>query len=86
VRRLIEEWDGKKLVDSNVNSSSPFCAVNFAQTNPQTSGTSVSGTTMSNSSAQLMNHFHSKIIIDDSSPTFSMPQQTTTNIFGQRYP
>jgi hypothetical protein len=35
VRRLIEELDGKKLVDSNVNpSSSSSCAVNFAQTNP----------------------------------------------------
>jgi hypothetical protein len=83
---LIEEWDEKKLADSNVNSSSPFCAVNFAQTNPQTNGTSVGDTTIPNPSAQLMNHFHSKIIIDDSSPTFSMTQQTTTSMFGQRYP
>jgi hypothetical protein len=49
VRRLIEQRDGKKLVDSDVNPSSS-CAINFAQTNPQTSGTSVGDTTMSNPS------------------------------------
>jgi hypothetical protein len=49
--RLIEERDGKKLIDSNVNPSSSSCVVNFAQTNPQTCGTSVGGTTMRNSSA-----------------------------------
>jgi hypothetical protein len=37
VRRFIEERDGKKLADS--------CAVSFAQTNPQPSGTSVDDTT-----------------------------------------
>jgi hypothetical protein len=41
---LIEERDGKRLVDSNVHASSSYCAVNFAQTNPQPSGTSTSGT------------------------------------------
>jgi hypothetical protein len=66
MRRLIEELDGKKLVDSNVNpssssssSSSSSCVVNFAQTNPQISGTSVGGTIMPNPSAQPMNHFYS---------------------------
>jgi hypothetical protein len=57
VRRLTEERDGEKLVDSNVNPSSSSFAVNFAQTNPQTSGTSADGTTMPNPSAQLMNHY-----------------------------
>jgi hypothetical protein len=46
VRRLIEERDRKKIIDSNVNPSSSY-AVNFAQTNPQTSDTSAGGTTMS---------------------------------------
>jgi hypothetical protein len=46
-----------KLVDFNGNFSS--CTVNFAQTNPQTSGTLAGGTTMPNPSAQSMNHFHS---------------------------
>jgi hypothetical protein len=32
--RLIVEWDGKKLVDSNVHHSSSSCTINFAQTNP----------------------------------------------------
>jgi hypothetical protein len=78
---LIEQRDKKKLVDSDVNPSSS-CAINFAQTNPQTSGTSVGDTTMSNPSAQPMNHFHSQTIINDSTPTFGMPQQTTTSTFG----
>jgi hypothetical protein len=41
MRRLIEERDEKKLVDSNVHasSSSSSCIVNFAQANPQPSGT-----------------------------------------------
>jgi hypothetical protein len=58
--RLIEEWEGKKLDNSSVNpsSSSSSCAVSFAQTNPQTSGTSADGATMPNPSAQSMNHFH----------------------------
>jgi hypothetical protein len=42
--RLIEERDGKKLVDSNVHASSSSYIINFAQTNPQPSGTLVGGT------------------------------------------
>jgi hypothetical protein len=34
VRRLIEERDGEKLADSNVNPSPSSCAINFAQTYP----------------------------------------------------
>jgi hypothetical protein len=56
--RLIEERDGKKYSDANVNSSSSNYAVNFAQTNPHTSGPSVGGTTMPNPSSQPLNHFH----------------------------
>jgi hypothetical protein len=59
MHRLIEERDGKKLVDSNVNPSYSSCAINLTQPNPQTSGTSASGTTMPNLLAQSMNHFHS---------------------------
>jgi hypothetical protein len=55
---LIEEWDGKKLYNLNVNPSS-FCIVNFTQTDPHTSGTSTGGTTMQSPFAQLVNHFHS---------------------------
>jgi hypothetical protein len=47
MRRLIEEWDEKKLVDSNLPLSSP-CDFNFPQTNPQPSGTSASGTSQPN--------------------------------------
>jgi hypothetical protein len=85
MRRLIEEWDEKKLVDSHVNPSSSSCAVNFSRTNSQTSGTPVGDTTMSNPSAQPMNHFHRRTIIDGSAPTFGMPQQTTISMFGQGY-
>jgi hypothetical protein len=56
MHRLIEERDGKNT-DYSVNSSS--CAINFAQTNPPTSGTLVGGATMPNPSTQPMNHFHS---------------------------
>jgi hypothetical protein len=73
LRRLIEERDGNKLVDSNVHPSSS-CTVNFAQTNPQPSGTLVSGTSQPNPLAQPMNHFYSQIIIDGSAPTGAMPQ------------
>jgi hypothetical protein len=73
VRRLIEEQDGKKLVDSNVNPSPSSYAVNFTQINLQTSGTSVGGTTIPNPSTQPMNHFHSRATIDGSTPTFGMP-------------
>jgi hypothetical protein len=55
MHRFIKEWDGKKLADSNANpssssssSSSSSCAVNFSQTNLQTSGTSAGSTTMPN--------------------------------------
>jgi hypothetical protein len=75
-------WE--KLTDSNVNPSSS-CTVNFDQTNPQTSGTSVGGTTMPNPLAQPVNHFHSQTTIDGSTPTFGMSQQTMTSIFGQGY-
>jgi hypothetical protein len=63
--RLIEERDGKKL----------------AQTNQQTSGTSAGGATMLNPSTQLMNHFHSRTSIECLTPTFEMSQQTTTSMF-----
>jgi hypothetical protein len=32
-----------------------------------------------------MNHIHSQTTIQGSTPTFEMPQQTTTNMFGQGY-
>jgi hypothetical protein len=51
MRRLIEERDEKKLVDSNVNPSSSSYIVNFAQNNPQPSGTSAGGTSQPNPSA-----------------------------------
>jgi hypothetical protein len=73
MRRLIEERDRKKLDDPNVNPcSSSSCTVYFAQTNPQTSGTSAGSTTMPNSQAQLMNHIHSRTIIEGSAPNFGM--------------
>jgi hypothetical protein len=58
LHRLIEEQDWKKLDATSVNPSST-CAVNFTQTNLHTSGPSAGGTSMSNPSAQPMNHFHS---------------------------
>jgi hypothetical protein len=70
-RRLIEEQDRKKLVDSNVNpfsSSSSSYAVNFVQTNPQPSGTSAGGTSQPNPSTQPMNHFYNRMTIDGSTP------------------
>jgi hypothetical protein len=76
LRRLIEEWDVKKLDNSSVNPSSSSCAVSFAQTNSQISGTSVGSTTMPNPSAQSMNHFHNRTTIEGLAPTFGMPQQT----------
>jgi hypothetical protein len=51
LRRLIEERDGKKLADSNINPSSSSYAVYFAQTNPQTSGTLAGHATLPNPSA-----------------------------------
>jgi hypothetical protein len=82
MHRLIEEQDGKKLADSNVNPSSSSCALNFARTNSQTSDTSVGGATMTNPSTQLMNHFHSQTTIESSAPTFGVPHQTTSSRFG----
>jgi hypothetical protein len=59
LRRLIEERDGKKLGSTSVNPSSSTCVVSFTQTNSHTSGTSVGDTTIPNTSALPMNHFHS---------------------------
>jgi hypothetical protein len=64
MRRLIEERDGKKLVHSNVHACFSSCAINFAQTNPQPSGTSVGGTSQPSPLAQPMNHFYCQTIID----------------------
>jgi hypothetical protein len=36
-------------------------------------------------SAHPVNHFHSRTIIEGSTPTFGMPQQTTASIFRQGY-
>jgi hypothetical protein len=72
--RLIEEQDGKKLENLNINtsssSSSSSCALNFPQTNLHTSVTSVDGTTMPNPSAQPVDHFHSRTTIEGKAPTF----------------
>jgi hypothetical protein len=46
--RLIEGQDGKKLDNPSVNPSSSSCTVTFAQTNPQTSGTSAGSATRPN--------------------------------------
>jgi hypothetical protein len=85
LRRLIEEWDGKKLDSTGVIHSSSSCAVSFTQTNPHTSGTKMGNTTMPNPSAHSVNHFHSRTTIEGSTPTFEMLQQTTDNMFGQGY-
>jgi hypothetical protein len=85
LRRLIEERDGEKHDDSKVNHSSSTSVVNFAQSNPHTSGPSVGGTTMPNPSALPVNHFHSRTTIEGSTPNFGMPQQATTIIYGQEY-
>jgi hypothetical protein len=85
LRRLIEERDGKKHSDANVNPYSSTCAVNFAQTNPHVSGPSAGGTSMPNPSAQLVNHFHSPTIIEDLTPNLRMPQHTTASMHGQGY-
>jgi hypothetical protein len=83
--RLIAERDGKKLNATNVNPSSSTCTISFTQTNPHTSGPSVGGTSMPNSSAQPVNHFHSRTTIECLAPTFRMPQQTTVSMFEQEY-
>jgi hypothetical protein len=85
LRRLIEEWDGKKLDATSVNPSSSTCAISFTQTNLHVSGLSAGGTSMPNPSAQPMNHFHSRTTIECLAPTFRMPQQTTANMFRQGY-
>jgi hypothetical protein len=43
---LIEEWDGKKHSDANVNHFSSTYAINFTQTNSHTSGPLTVGTTI----------------------------------------
>jgi hypothetical protein len=85
LRKLIGERDGKKRSDANVNPSSSTCAINFSQTNPDTSGSSAGGTTLPNPSAQSMNHFHSRTTIEGSVTNLGMPQQTTTIMYGQGY-
>jgi GH43 family beta-xylosidase len=85
LRRLIEERDGKKLDTTSTNPSSSTCAVNFTQINPHTSGPSAGGTSIPNPSTQPMNHFHSRTTIKDSTPNLWMPQQATTNMYGQWY-
>jgi hypothetical protein len=85
LRRFIEEWDRKRLDTTSANSSSSTSTVNFTQTNPYTSGPSVGGTSMPNPSVQLINHFHSQITIEGSTPTFGVPQQTTASMYEQGY-
>jgi hypothetical protein len=85
LRRLVEEWDGKKLDPASVKPSSSTCTVSFAQTNPHTSGASAGDTSMPNPSAQPVNHFHNQTTIDCSAPTFGVSQQTTGSMFGQGY-
>jgi hypothetical protein len=82
LRRLIEERNGKKLDATSVNPSSSTCVVSVTQTNPHISGASASGISMPHPSAHPVNNFHSRTTIDGSTPTFGMPQQTTTNMFG----
>jgi hypothetical protein len=82
--RLIEERDGKKFVDPNIHASSS-CIVNFAQTNPQSSGTSAGGTSQPNPLAQPMNHFYSRTTVDGSAPACEMLRQITASTFGKGY-
>jgi hypothetical protein len=82
-RMLIEERDGKKLDATSVNPSSSTCAISFTQTNPHTSGALVRGTSMPNPLAQPVNHIHSQTTTEGSAPTFGVPQQTMTSMFGQ---
>jgi hypothetical protein len=72
LHRLIEEWDIKKPDATIINPSSSSCTISFAQTNPQTSGTSAGGTIMPSASAQPMNHIHNRTSIEGSAPTFGM--------------
>jgi hypothetical protein len=63
-----------KIDANSANPSSSTCAINFAQTNPHTSGSSVGGTSMPNPPAQSMNHFHGRTTIEGSAPNLRMPQ------------
>jgi hypothetical protein len=83
--RLIEERDGKKPDTTKVNPSSSTCAISFTQTNPHTSGPLVGGTLIPDPSTQPVNHFHSRSTTKGSAPTFGIPQQTMTSMFGQGY-
>jgi hypothetical protein len=83
--RVIEERDGKKHDDSNINPSSSTSTVNFAQINPHTSGPLAGDASMPNPSAQPVNHFHSRTTIEGSAPNFGMPQQATAIMYGQGY-
>jgi hypothetical protein len=82
LRRFIVERDQKKLDATSVNHSSTF-DVSFTQTNPHTSGTSMSDTSMPNPSVQPVNHFYRRTTIESSAPTFVVPQQTTTSMLGK---
>jgi hypothetical protein len=84
LRRLIEERDGKKFDATSANLSSTY-AVSFTQTNTHTSGPSAGSTSMSNLSAQPMNHFYSQTTIKGPDTNLGMPQQATVNMFGQGY-
>jgi hypothetical protein len=85
LHRLREERDGKKLDTANVNPSSSTCVVNFAQTNPHTSGPSTGGTSMPSPSVQPINHFHSRTTIEGLAPNLGMSQQATASMYGQGY-
>jgi hypothetical protein len=82
LRRLVEEWDGKKLDTTSVNSSSSTYAISFIQTTPHISGASMGGTSMPNPSTHPVNHFHSQTTIEGSDPIFVVPQQIAASIFG----
>jgi hypothetical protein len=85
LRRLIEEQDEKKHIDSNVNPSSATSVVSFAQINPHTSGPSAGGISMPNPSTHMVNHFHSRTTIEGSAPNLGMPQQTIASMFKKGY-
>jgi hypothetical protein len=46
MRKLIEEWDGEKHSDANVNHFSSTYTINFTQTNSRTSGPLTADTTI----------------------------------------
>jgi hypothetical protein len=82
LRSLIEEQDRKKLDATSANLSSSTSAISFTQTNPQTSGPLVGGTSMPIPSVQPMNHFHSRTTIEGSAPNLGMPQKAMASISG----